>query len=304
MFGFDPRQVFRGRPEIAVQGKNRQLAEQEEQRRQRMQDYVGEAPQQAPRWAQALQGVGATLQDVQAARDGRTGTAVDRFSQAQQRMRQARQEHDQRRKRFEQLSRNISPSDTQFWNAFALGGEESAMQVLQSRSEREYDSAVRKDDRAFRRGMAEEDRDFRASQGAADRSFRRSESAADRAFRGREGALDRSTRIYEGNADRDLRRSEGAADRENALLSRMNTALVANARQLHGLRPDEPLTAEARETLAQSIIAQNEGPPGQVAMQLAMNGFGQEEIERYLRGRLTGLAGDDIEAIAGALEGQ
>lgn len=270
MFGFDPRQFLRGPSRGAPQGKPGKM-QRDEDMIQRRDDIIGEAPRQAPRWAQALQGVGATMQDMQTAQNGGQGTAVSRFAQAQEQMRQARQQHDQRRRRFEQLSRNISPSDQQFWNAFALGGEEAAMQVLNSRSERKYDSQVRNDDRAFRQDMAQADRDFRRS---------------------------------EGQADRDLRRSEGAADREAAAINRMNTAIVSEARMAEGLGPNDPLTPRAREIIAQRIVAETQGQPGATAQAMMMAGFGQEEIERYLRGRLMGRGGDEIEAVAGVLSSQ
>lgn len=251
------------------QGKNAQgKMQRDEDMIQRRDDIIGEAPRQDPRWVQVAGAIGAGLQDIG---HSRGSGHLDRFAQAQEQMRQARQQHDQRRRRFEQLSRNISPSDQQFWNAFALGGEEAAMQVLNSRSERKYDSQVRNDDRAFRQDMAQADRDFRRS---------------------------------EGQADRDLRRSEGAADREAAAINRMNTAIVSEARMAEGLGPNDPLTPRAREIIAQRIVAETQGKPGEAATAMMLAGYSQEEIERYLRGRLTGAGNDEIEAVAGVLSSQ
>lgn len=90
-------------------------------------------PHQPPRWAQALDGVGATLQDVGAARDGRAGGAVNRFSQAQAQMREAQEGARRRQLRFQQLRETIPSSDRNFWQAYMLGGEEAALQSLQAR---------------------------------------------------------------------------------------------------------------------------------------------------------------------------
>lgn len=301
MFGFDPRQFLRGPSRGAPQGKPGKM-QRDEDMIQRRDDIIGEAPRQLPRWAQALQGVGATMQDMQTAQNGGQGTAVSRFAQAQEQMRQARQQHDQRRRRFEQLSRNISPSDQQFWNAFALGGEEAAMQVLNSRSERKYDSQVRNDDRAFRREERVAGQEFTAGQNQADRGFRRSESAADRAFRGREGALDRSTRIYEGNADRDLRRSEGAADRAAQMEARLNTAVVANARAATGLGPNEPLTPEARALVRQQIDT-NDVSTSDMILLAQLGYISEEDVQRRINGGSRS-GGDEIDAVVGALGSQ
>lgn len=241
--------------------------DQKQQMVQRREDILGEAPDRAPRWANALQGVGATLQDVQAAGDGRQGGAVDRFSQAQERMRQARRDYDQRSRRFEQLSRNIPQSDQQFWNAYALGGEEAAMNVLNSRSDRKYDSQVRQEDRGFRQSMAQADRDFRAEQGGLDRG---------------------------------LRRSEGEANRRAQLESRLNTAVVANARQAAGLGPNDPLNQEARDLIRQQISREDISTSD--LMLMANLGLITEEDLRERLG--LGGGGDEIEAIAGALGSQ
>ena len=129
MFGATPQFLSR----IAQAGMD--MGKRENEARSRVNELApDEALQEQPRWAQVLQGVGATMQDVQAARDGGQGTAVDRFTQAQQRMKAARQDAQQRQRRFEQLRRSIPASDRQFWDAFALGGEEAALSVLQSRN--------------------------------------------------------------------------------------------------------------------------------------------------------------------------
>lgn len=178
---------------------------------ERREAILGEAPREDPRWVQALGAVGAGLQDLGHSRgDGH----LDRFTQAQERMRQARREYDQRSRRFEQLSRNIPQSDQQFWNAFALGGEEAAMNVLNSRSERKYDSQVRNEDRRFRREERIAGQEFQAGEGAANRA--------------------NALRI--------------ANERANA-----DTAVIRNARAYAQLGPDEPLNDKAIEAIRMQI---------------------------------------------------
>lgn len=251
-----------------------------------------EGPRAAPRWATALQAAGATMQDMQTARDGGQGTALQRFTSAQERLRGQRQEAQRASRRFQQLRNSVPASDTQFWNAYALGGEEAAMNVLQTRSNRAYQDGVREDTQAFT-----------ANQNQLGRDLTRQEGAADRAFRGREGALDRGLRISEGNADRDVQRSEGEANRRAQMEARLNTAVVANARAATGLGPTEPLTQEARELVRQQISRENISTSDLLLM-ANLGYLSDEDLKQRLGLNSGGQLGLDTGALDAALSQQ
>lgn len=129
--------MFGGMNPAAMMAALRQSAQaRPELDRARVNELAPEqAPRETPRWAQALGAAGATMQDMQAAQNGGQGNALDRFNMAQQRMKQARQEATQRSRRFDQLRRSIPASDRQFWDAYALGGDEAALSVLERRNQ-------------------------------------------------------------------------------------------------------------------------------------------------------------------------
>lgn len=127
------------------------------------------APQAAPRWATALQGIGATMQDVGASLDGRPTGAIDHFNQAQARMREATDDARRRQLRFQQLRETIPSSDSAFWQAYALGGEEAALQALQARQGHERQRDLVGYEYGLRGEEAQRGREFESRERAADR---------------------------------------------------------------------------------------------------------------------------------------
>lgn len=97
-------------------------------------------PQEGPRWARVMDGVGATLRDAGAAYNGQPTGAIANFRDAQQRMRSAREDTRRREARLEQFRNSIPETDRQFWQAYAMGGEEAALGVLTSRQEQQNET--------------------------------------------------------------------------------------------------------------------------------------------------------------------
>lgn len=92
------------------------------------------APDQTPEWQRRLEWLSAGMADVGAAMQGRESDQMGRVRERRAAMRETREEARARQQRFEQL-RNIFPSsDREFWEAYALGGEQAAMQVYQRRN--------------------------------------------------------------------------------------------------------------------------------------------------------------------------
>jgi len=181
MFGFNPRLAQLAKQAGAGGGSNRSSALSNMER-----DIKQDAPQQLPRWAQALQGVGATMQDMGASYDGRQGGHINAWNDQQERVRSSTEDARRRQLRFQHLRDTVPESDTSFWQAYAMGGEEAAMQALQARQGRDFQREMAQGSQDHQRGMAQDQRDFQASEGEAGRDIQRQGLGIDRARLGLE----------------------------------------------------------------------------------------------------------------------
>lgn len=118
-------------------GATRQAAQTRNDQNAILESIQSDRPREQPRWAQAMQLVGAGMRDVGGALDGRQTGHLNRFNQAQQQMRTAREDARRREARLAQFRDTVPASDRTFWQAYAMGGEEAALGVLQSRHEQE-----------------------------------------------------------------------------------------------------------------------------------------------------------------------
>lgn len=231
-------------------GENREIEPGQDPMDLIRQSIEDDAPRSNERWVDALSAVGATMQDIGANNNGRAGGNLDRFTQAQDRMRQAREDHRRRQLRFEHFRETIPASDTRFWQAYALGGEEAALSALQTRNA----TQDRRGDMAVTHGYnmaAQNDRqDFEAGQGAINRAHEGGMAAANRGHDALQSQL-----------DRDARANEGRLDREHAAVPRSRDAILAEAARVEMQRGGGVISPEGEERIQNltSALMANDG---------------------------------------------